>query len=72
MPFDNGKVFGFTFYFVVVVVVVVVVRIVKLRLFSAFISRSSTTFSAQMTPCFRYLASHFKTKPTETVHSLLG
>jgi hypothetical protein len=36
------------------------------------ISRSSTTFSAQLTECFRYLARHFKTNPTETVRSVLG
>jgi hypothetical protein len=36
------------------------------------IRRSSTTFSDQLTECFRYLARHFKTNPTETVRSVLG
>jgi hypothetical protein len=39
---------------------------------STIISCSSTTFSAQMSECFRYLARHFKTNPTETVRSVLG
>jgi hypothetical protein len=36
------------------------------------LSRSSTTFSAHITECFRYLARHFKKNPTETVRSVLG
>jgi hypothetical protein len=39
---------------------------------STIISCSSTTFSAQMSECFRYLARHFKTNPTDTVRSVLG
>jgi hypothetical protein len=33
---------------------------------------SSATFSAQLTACFRYLARHFKTDPTETVVICFG
>jgi hypothetical protein len=36
------------------------------------ISRSSTIFSAQLTACFRCLARHFKSIPTEIVRSVLG
>jgi hypothetical protein len=36
------------------------------------VSRSSTIFSVQLTACFRNIARHFKTIPTETVRSVLG
>jgi hypothetical protein len=36
------------------------------------LSRSSITFSAQMTPCIRRLPRNFKKNPTETVRSVLG